>query len=341
MIRILVTHTDLDGAGCYVVFSVYYADESGNITVICSGIEKIDENIRKIIDSEDFDKDNTEIIIADICPTKSMLTEMIERGINFRIFDHHASSKWATQMTDKAVITSENNQSGTSLLYQYLCTCDNGQSFGSIPGLDEFVDTVRSYDTYEWKQTNNIKAKDLCILFFLLGMNRFTDEYIKRYSSSGSIHVYETDLIYPGHQPYIDSKKEQTQAIIDATTPDRIMTIMVNDRKVAVMFFMDGMDTSELSYQFLIKYTEYDVFLTINMGGKNIQYRTQSDIDLTEEFAIPMGGGGHPKAAGSPIPKEDISLIMYFILRKLLPGLTRDPRMQFIDTNNMLLKDDK
>ena len=80
------------------------------------------------------------------------------------------------------------------------------------------------------------------------------------------------------------------------------------------MFSGMGVGVSDFSYQFLTKYPEFDAFLMINLGYKKLEFRTiKDDIDTAFYLAKPAGGGGHPKASGSPIPEQLINEILNMI----------------------------
>ena len=59
---------------------------------------------------------------------------------------------------------------------------------------------------------------------------------------------------------------------------------------------------SELGNTLSIKNPELDFIIMINLSG-GISFRTNKDIDLSE-IAESLGGGGHKKACGAPIPNE-------------------------------------
>jgi oligoribonuclease NrnB/cAMP/cGMP phosphodiesterase (DHH superfamily) len=80
--------------------------------------------------------------------------------------------------------------------------------------------------------------------------------------------------------------------------------------KTAVRFSGGGMNISELAFQFLTKNPEIDVFVGINIGGGELGFRCiRDDLDTGGIFAKPMGGGGHPKASGCPLPETLIEEI--------------------------------
>ena len=56
---------------------------------------------------------------------------------------------------------------------------------------------------------------------------------------------------------------------------------------------------------FLSNNPQYDIYVGINPKDGIISFRTQrDDVNVAKMFAEPLGGGGHPKAAGANIKGE-------------------------------------
>lgn len=310
---ILFTHDDLDGAGSRVVYELAHAKETKGVdydVVNCTNAG-IDNEVMETLRNENIDK-NTEIIFADITAGRETLEYIINNFSMPKIFDHHRTNFFVTWIVPEAVIVPENElgvmQSGTSLLYQHYCKeldkFPTINSKGSERFLSDFVDTVRSYDTYEWKETNNLAARKLQVLFILLGMNRFCDQYIDRISSDTYIDKF--NIIHIEDLKFVDAKLENEQNIIDSITPDDVYTINVGGRNAAFALGSFGVSVSELAHQFLNKYPDkFDMFISFNLwrGGEFSIRTIRDDIDVGSDIAAPLGGGGHPQAAGVPLPE--------------------------------------
>lgn len=316
---ILFTHDDLDGAGCRIVYELAHKDlEKGidYLIVNCSN-GGVDNDVIKTLDNGIIDKD-TKIYFGDIVASREVLERIVNEFSMPIILDHHRTNFFATWIVPEAVIVPENElgvmQSGTSLVYQH---------FSSIGDIDvknkeflaEFVDTIRSYDTYEWKETNNINAKKLNTLFTLLGMERFCEQYIKRITTDDS-----SDIISIEDIKFVEAKLENEQRIIDSITPDDVYHTEVNGFKTAFALGGFGVNVSELSHQFLTKYPEFDIFanFTLFSGGGLFSFRTiRDDLDIGKDIAVPIGGGGHPKAAGAPLGEEIREHIVNMLINKM------------------------
>jgi nanoRNase/pAp phosphatase (c-di-AMP/oligoRNAs hydrolase) len=96
--------------------------------------------------------------------------------------------------------------------------------------------------------------------------------------------------------------------------------VNIKGLKAAVRFSNGGMNISELSYQFLSKHPDIDIFVGINIGGEGLSFRCiKEDIDTGLLLAKPNGGGGHPRASGCPIPANIKREVLDMILEYLDP----------------------
>lgn len=316
---ILFTHDDLDGGGCRIIFEIAhsYMNKGDEYDVINCSNQSVEDDVNKIMNSERIDL-NTLICFADICVCDKTLSYIKSKGYKVMIWDHHRSNLFATWIIPEAIIEIENDlgvpQCGTSLMYQYFANIGYNDE-NDIRGtyfmtettqkiLGELVDTIRSYDTYEWKQTNNLKAKKLNTLFYLMGIDNFCERYINRIikneiRTSSDVLLVDDDLKF-----VIDEKIRREQKIINCVTPDDICELNIKGYKVAFSFPIIGASVSELGNQFLIKYPEYDIFMGFqvnNNEGISISLRSIKDNIDVSKIASMIGGGGHIKAAGASL----------------------------------------
>ena len=173
---LLFTHEqDIDGMGSIILAYKAFSDFD---YVTVKTFEVNDKVSEKIKDGSIYNYDY--IFVTDICVKEPLLKEISEdyRLIDkFIILDHHKSEiEEGNDKYDFVNIIVENEKgkvSGTSLFYDYLTT--NG-FLEDNETLKELVELTRQYDTWEWKKNNNLKARDLHIIFEVLGF----EEYIKR-----------------------------------------------------------------------------------------------------------------------------------------------------------------
>lgn len=336
---ILFTHNDLDGAGCRIIFELAFAYVPNDKweVVICSN-NNVNDKVTEHISGRT--SDDLIIMFADICcsqETLKLLRDMF--GNRVMVFDHHLTNMFAVDILgDNAHIIHTNNdgqmESGTSLLFKYFRGDASyhgdaayheyyddtfhliGMVFERLSILieiDKLVYMIRSYDTYEWKSTNNINAKYIQTLFELLGMESFCHYYTRLFINAD--HSDESKIDIPLNRPidiisdeqmvFINARLEKEQAFIDQFTPDDVISTGIMGCSVALFVGNVYANISELAHQFLSKYTEYDIFILASLrDGGVFEIRTiRDDINTGELIAKPIGGGGHPKASGAPIDK--------------------------------------
>lgn len=324
---ILFTHDDLDGAGCRIIYELAHQHLTKGVdydVVIC-GNANVDDQVMKHLNEGNIDKD-TEITFADITASREILEYIVNNFSMPKIFDHHRTNFFATHIVPDAVIIPENElgimQSGTSIIYQHysVLAYDNSndprgeftrRSKDNQMFIAEFVDSVRSYDTYEWKATNNITAKKLQTLFTLLGLDTFCKCYVEKFVTDKSYDIISAEDI-----KFVNAKLDNEQRIIDSVTPNDVYQFELRGLKCAFTLGGFGVNISELSYQFLSKYPEFDMFVGFNLwkGGEFSFRCIRDDLDLGKDIASPIGGGGHPKAAGAAIDEDFREEIVQMLL---------------------------
>lgn len=323
---ILFTHDDMDGRGCEIIFKLAQeamgcnADEDYEV-VVCSN-NNIDEKVESTLTYARID-DETEIIFSDICPHKEtikMLLEKVERKEleRIKVYDHHKSNEWVMDLIPDAVVTVSDPtgkmESGTSLIYYAYADKLAAEGY-DMDYVGKLVDAIRSYDTYEWKETNNIIAKKLNILFGLIGGDKFVDKYY----TNIILKLSGMELIGDHDSIFVDCKYDAEINAINKVTPDDMIIVKIHGYKVALLTKSIPASMSELGYTFLKRYPEVDVFVAFNLydGGK-FSIRTQrDDIDVSKIFSAPLGGGGHAKASGASLPKPMKKAINDIIIRSL------------------------
>lgn len=315
---ILFTHNDMDGAGCRIIFSLAHCHmKPDEWTVINCSNESLDVDV---INNANLLGPDTEICFGDICPSKEILNILIDKhGVeHIHVWDHHKTNSWICQEVPNAHVVPENElgqmECGTSLMYKYYCNLayDNPndprgkyfKDFGNQELLPVVVDKIRLWDTYEWKKVNDIVARKLNIFFKFIGMEIFCDRYIKEL-----IDGDKTDpILADGDLRFvIDQKIETENQVIDSITPDDMFTLDIRGHKTAFTFPVYGCDVSEFGNRFLEKFPEYDMFAYMGISNQKgfFSFRTtKEDFDTGKEIAVPIGGGGHPKASGAPIPED-------------------------------------
>lgn len=305
---ILFTHNDLDGAGCDVVFRTFFAGK--DIAISHSSIEEVNNRVRRTLANATVGPDNTTIFFADIGPDEELLKEIVGAGYHCYQFDHHPTASSIPGLADGSHLDLTGYGSGTSLIFSFLDK--NYDRFGLSPvrskRFAEFVETVRSWDTWDWVRNGNKKAKFMSTLFFMIGYDRFVNFHVERWTNEKDRDRFP--LLLPEHMFFIEARLESAQEVIDAMTPSQVITRQVFGYRSAIVFSGSGFTFSEGSYQFLRKYPEYDLMVNVNLARRTVSYRTiRTDIDLGK-LAQTIGGGGHAKSAGSSVTVDKLGRII-------------------------------
>lgn len=340
--KVLFTDSDMDGCGCKIVFELAHRHlkEGVDFTVVNLQHGAIDNEVMEYIHNgymTNTINGDTLICFSDLCASKETLIE-IQKTNRIRIWDHHASALYALDIVPDAIIQIENEfhqlQSGTSIIYKYFCnvgfscTTDTGRFFTQMTNdqsnlVGQLIDAIRAYDTFEFKQTGDIHPKELNTLFYMLGFDNFYDRYMDRI-----LNCTSTSLIDSIDMKFVNARLSNEASIIDKFLQDTledpegsglIVPININGLKVAFTYGAKGASISELGYQWLSMHPEFDAMASISLGEKiSFTFRSvKNDVNVGQNIAVPLGGGGHPKAAGTVANEEFCNKLMQLIINYL------------------------
>lgn len=305
----LFTHTDLDGIGCAVLAYLEFGEE--NVDVEYCDYKDVDEKVRDLYVSGK-DKLYDKIYITDISVGDKVAAE-IDEMVNasddekWYLFDHHATALHLNKYIWTMVrVTDEHTglkTSGTEMFYKYLniFECfDDGYGNNLVhDNIRSFVEKVRDYDTWRWKEEPNLGydgtvCKKLNDLFHMYGREKFiewaTDNIL--YKLNLFPHFNETDIAL------LENKQKDIDIYI-AMKDKQLMTVKDNFGYTCGVVFAERY-FSELGNKLSELHPELDYIAMIDIGYGGVSYRTvKDDIDLGGEIAHSFGGGGHRKAAGS------------------------------------------
>ena len=302
----LFTHNDLDGLSCALLAKLAYGSESVDFET-CR-YEDIDDKIQLYFDEKQNEvfhscfitdismKDEVASYINTLLPTPSKHISLI---------DHHISAIDLNQY-DWCHVTVEDETgqkcSGTSLFYERLLTLDVPHKENLLtPIVKSFVEKVRRYDTWDWKVLDDLEAKQLNDLFYILGKERFLDYWLERLEKDkGDFCFDEVQLLL------LDLKQNEIDQYIESRNEELIVKEIAGYQ--AGIVFANRFQ-SELGNELALLHPELDFIAMINVGG-GVSCRTvKEDVNLAEIAAL-FGGGGHAKAAGLPVSDEIREMII-------------------------------
>ena len=268
MKQILITHTDLDGAGCAILFKKYLP----SIEIEYHNYDTIDEIAKKLWDNKD---DYATIYFADITPSEEVGRQMIDDP-KFTLIDHHETR---TYLEDTPWFTTR--RSATYISHSYLA---NSLVSDGIP---IFINGVNAYDMWELDSEYRELGLDLNILFDYYGM----DEFVYQFSNMHTPYKHEQiiiDVLRTMETRFIDKKLKQGKIEIDEYD-NTYFSVYIDQTRGNLGSIVEHPDFPQECL--------YAKCVFIN-DGKVSLYSNKIDVSKICES---RGGGGHPGAAGYPL----------------------------------------
>lgn len=279
---LLISHVaDIDGVSPVILMKLCNLDFDYEL----KDIDEVEVYMNELLDTDLS-------IYKNIYITDLTVPEVIYKRINnseykdkFKVFDHHKTHLYANNYD---YVTIDINECGTTLFYKYLSKYHKFKK-----SVYEYVDHVKNLDIWLWQDKNDIIAKELGDLFSLYGKTRYIEEMYLRLKKSKKfkLNKFENKLLNLEQDKidrYIQNKEKE-------------MTIIEYEEYKAGLVFCEKYK-SEMGNTLSLNHPELDFIIMINLAG-GISFRCSKDIDLSI-LAQNLGGGGHKKACGAPIPSE-------------------------------------
>ncbi|WP_264739260.1 DHH family phosphoesterase [Cytobacillus firmus] len=296
----LYTHNDLDGVGCGIVAKIAFGKD---VEVRYNSVMGLDHQIEKLFENEKNLKDDF-LIITDLSVNDEnliRLDDLEKGGGKVRLIDHH---KTALHFNDyswgrvKVQYDDGRLTAATSLLYEYLL---GHELIKSSQALDEFVELVRQYDTWEWDQNENIKAKNLNDLFFMVSIEEFEEKMTERIINSDHFEFDDFE------QKLLEMEEEKIERYVRRKKREIVQTFI--GEFCAGIVHAESYH-SELGNELGKDFPHLDYIAILNLGGKKISFRTIHDHVDVSAVAGKFGGGGHAKASGCSMGKDAYKLFV-------------------------------
>ncbi|GGH75951.1 oligoribonuclease NrnB/cAMP/cGMP phosphodiesterase (DHH superfamily) [Pullulanibacillus pueri] len=290
----LFTDIDLDGLGCGVIAKLAFGDDAD--VAYCS-YHVLNQRVEQVIEDPEFD--DTELYITDLAVNSSVEKKLEKRfnaGQPIQVIDHHVTAMHFNKYDWGLVKPEDENGKktcATSLFYDYLI---EHHHLEESRALEEFVDLIRQYDTWEWEENHNNAAKRLNDLFYIFNRKHFEEEMLKRLQdhpdafSLSDTEEFLLDIEDQKIDRYIHSKNKQ---IIQTFFDDYCVGIIHAEQYL-----------SELGNALHKLNPHLDMIIMLNMARKKVGFRTIHDTVDVAALAARFGGGGHPKASGCDLSPE-------------------------------------
>lgn len=309
----LFTHTDLDGISCAIALKHLFPHTEWTISY-CN-YDQIENELRSFfIDGDPASYDA--LFITDIGISEEAARAVDHSAISaIHYIDHHDTNKWLNDTYSWAAVIpqySGKQQSATNLI--------TDRFDHDIEPLTEYVELVRRYDTYEWKQNpEDIVPMELNRLFEILGKHSF----VQRFEHDLTVAFSESerallDYVEQDYQRYFRGKKQDMRAT-ECYDPESGKTYQVG------VVFADR-HFSILGNDLCVAFPDIDFVLMIQPARFVSMRTTRDDIHLGEIADRWFGGGGHPKAAGGPLHESFYRTIISEAMRFHQLGIMVPPR---------------
>ena len=342
----LFTHgADLDGIGCAIL--AYLAFGRENVEVEYCDYKDVDGTIREFYlcgNPDDYDV----IFITDISVDEEVASEidsLVASGQKWRLFDHHGTALGLNAYEWCEVLVLHHytgiKTSGTELLSMYLFENEQFDHYDAhtIENIDRFVDIVRDYDTWRWKELGDegTVCKQVNDLFHIYGREKFIewvmDQLTKSEPELKTLHGEIFAILDPNNtdqlrEPYITFPRftDMDNVLLDQKQKDIDCYIEKKDKHLVTMKDQFGYSCgvvfaeqyfNELGNRLCEMHPELDYVAIIDVCKGVVSYRTvREGLDLGGEIAHSFGGGGHKKSAGSTFDgRFMMEMVMYGVFQ--------------------------
>lgn len=303
----LFTDIDLDGLGCGLLAKIAFGDQA-NISY-CS-YRNLNQRVEAFVSNPENAKE--EMFITDLAVNAGVerkLAERFKEGKPIQMIDHHVTALHFNEYAWGRVLPeyeTGKKTCATSLFYDYLI--EKGR-IGRNKALEEFIELVRQYDTWEWDENNNIKAKRLNDLFYIMNREQFEEEMLKRLTENQeSFDLTETENML------LDIEEQKINRYIQSKGRQMVQSF-VDDYCVGIVHAEQYL--SELGNALNNQNPHLDMIALVSIGSKKMGFRTIHDDVNVAEFAKAYGGGGHPKASGADLTSEAFDTFVVKVFEQL------------------------
>lgn len=273
MKQILVTHTDLDGAGCAILFRRYYP----NIEIRYCDYDTIDEVSKELWDKRDnYDA----IYFADITPNDEYGLKMIQDK-KFTLIDHHITREYLSSALSDNVVYDIN------FCATYLTAAHFSVHAADCQEHRDFIVAVDAYDTWKLDSPHRGLGLSLNLLFHYYGMETFVEQFADMRCLNDREYII-LDVLKKLEHNYLAEKLEQGKVRFDKSGT-MYFGVYVSERGAHIGLLIDNPDFP----------ADCQYIKSINLNDRTVGLYSKS-FDVSK-VAKMHGGGGHKTAAGYEI----------------------------------------
>lgn len=243
----------------------------------------------------------TNIYICDIPLEKEIADKINSLNLNIHHFDHHGTNTYANKYSFSNVMVNFNNHltCGTELFYNYLVT-NNLLNKSSI--IDEFVELVREYDTWDFKIETKENAHNLTILFEIMGYQDFIN-HIETLLTLDKFALTNADN---------EMIKYRNQEIKDLITSINANLIRIKYNNYSSALIFSNKYQSDIGNEICLLNKDLDFVFILDINLRKASLRSL-DMDVSL-IAQKYGGGGHPHASGFYLNDDNMKEILNLLI---------------------------
>ncbi|KOO47592.1 DHH family phosphoesterase [Priestia koreensis] len=313
----LFSHNDLDGISPAILAKLAFKDR--DFEASCVGVKHIDQVVSEFLEAHeetDIDLYITDISVND--EVAALLQERIEKGQKVTLLDHHASALPLAEKYEWAHIvpTYEDGTktAATTLFYDYLVENDY---LAKTAALDDYVELVRQFDTWDWFEKDNQRAKQLNNLYYLISRDEFQDTILETLEASLQDESVTAFAFSERHQILLEVEEKKIEKYLHDKEKQLIkasVNLHGTEYYVGVVFAENYQ--SELGNYLCLQHDDINFSVLVDMGRQKMGLRTVKDEYNLSKIAGELGGGGHPRASGCSLTPEAFELFVQNLLFK-------------------------
>lgn len=300
----LLTHTDLDGAGCAVFAKMAYGEYID--IEYCVSPEAIADKLKAMYDNRSiFSYHKVFVTDCSIPDSRKDLFALINKHNNVSLFDHHVTAKGLNKYPWAHVENAIDGKltCGTQLWHNFLV------DKGLIQPREFFVEMVRLYDTWDWSKGYSKLPKNLSDLVYILGLSTFVETFVDRMKKND---LNELNLFSQQEREALMHEEK----IINNFVKDKIQSseVITVDGKKIVISFADRYQ-SVLGHALCKKYDDCNMAMMFDLDDGLVSIRS-NNVDSIP-YAKAFNGGGHKEASGGKIDEETYKQIVRLLFKNI------------------------
>ncbi len=288
MDKVLVTHTDLDGVTCAILFKAMWP--AG--TVYFEDYKTVNQRLRQVLD----DYQEAMIHITDIAPEHDHPDLVVALHDSGRVvlIDHHKTAMWLNEFPWAWV---RGGRCGANMFHSWLRKNATIKEAAILSRFETLVFLANDYDLWKHKDP---RSKQINSLLWILGRDRF----IERFLTNPDPELTDTEKLL------LNLEEEKQARYIESVLEDSTYFLKDNQNRPYALCFAEQY-TSQIGHEILNRYSpEKCLYVAqVNLRFRTVSLRSRPGFDVSE-IAKARGGGGHAQAAGFQLPYGALWLLI-------------------------------